>query len=109
VATALSYARVQGANDRVRIGYIGLGNRGDQVHDAFSRARRPAHITDMTRFPDLTRSGYRARLQPSKKLGMEPKSGKRSQETAIRTRNFLDCVKSRFLSYKYRAPYKLNA
>src|SRR5207247_1707947 len=35
LATALSYSRIQGANDRVRMGYIGLGNRGDQVHDAF--------------------------------------------------------------------------
>src|SRR5947207_14280703 len=35
LATALSYSRVSGANDRVRMGYIGLGNRGDQVHDAF--------------------------------------------------------------------------
>jgi predicted dehydrogenase len=26
---------VLGANDRIGIGYIGLGNRGDQVHDAF--------------------------------------------------------------------------
>lgn len=37
-ATALgaaSYRRVLGANERVRMGYIGLGNRGDQVHDAF--------------------------------------------------------------------------
>jgi predicted dehydrogenase len=34
-ATALSYSRVLGANDRVRMGFIGLGNRGDQVHDAF--------------------------------------------------------------------------
>ena len=33
--TALSYSRALGANDRVRIGYIGLGNRGDQVHAAF--------------------------------------------------------------------------
>jgi predicted dehydrogenase len=33
--TALSYSRVLGANERVRMGYIGLGNRGDQVHDAF--------------------------------------------------------------------------
>ncbi|HYO81185.1 MAG TPA: Gfo/Idh/MocA family oxidoreductase, partial [Bryobacteraceae bacterium] len=33
--TALSYGRILGANDRVRMGYIGLGNRGDQVHDAF--------------------------------------------------------------------------
>ena len=35
VATALSYSRILGANDRVRMGFIGLGNRGDQVHDAF--------------------------------------------------------------------------
>lgn len=34
-ATALSYGRILGANDRVQLGYIGLGNRGDQVHDAF--------------------------------------------------------------------------
>jgi len=35
VSAALSYSRILGANDRVRMGYIGLGNRGDQVHDAF--------------------------------------------------------------------------
>ena len=34
-ATALSYRRILGSNERVRMGYIGLGNRGDQVHDAF--------------------------------------------------------------------------
>src|SRR5215475_11866798 len=34
-ATAASYSRIKGANDRVRMGYIGLGNRGDQVHEAF--------------------------------------------------------------------------
>src|SRR5205823_11748595 len=35
LATALSYSRILGANERVRLGYIGVGNRGDQVHDAF--------------------------------------------------------------------------
>ncbi len=35
LTTALGYSRILGANDRVRVGYIGLGNRGDQVHDAF--------------------------------------------------------------------------
>jgi predicted dehydrogenase len=34
-ATALSQMRVSGANERVRLGFIGLGNRGDQVLDAF--------------------------------------------------------------------------
>lgn len=35
LATALSYSRILGANDRIRMGFIGIGNRGDQVHDAF--------------------------------------------------------------------------
>ncbi len=35
LATAASYSRILGANDKVRMGYIGLGNRGDQDHDAF--------------------------------------------------------------------------
>jgi predicted dehydrogenase len=35
IATAAVYGRVLGANDRVRLGFIGLGNRGDQVLDAF--------------------------------------------------------------------------
>lgn len=34
-AAALSRTRVLGANDRIRLGFIGLGNRGDQVLDAF--------------------------------------------------------------------------
>ena len=34
-ALALSRGRVWGANDRIRLGFIGLGNRGDQVLDAF--------------------------------------------------------------------------
>jgi predicted dehydrogenase len=35
VATALTARRAYGANERVRLGFIGLGNRGDQVLDAF--------------------------------------------------------------------------
>lgn len=35
VATAASSQRVFGANERVRVGFIGLGNRGDQVLSGF--------------------------------------------------------------------------
>lgn len=35
VATAASASRVFGANERIRLGCIGLGNRGDQVLSAF--------------------------------------------------------------------------
>ena len=33
--TAAGYSRVLGANDRVGVGFIGVGNRGDQLLDAF--------------------------------------------------------------------------
>ncbi len=33
--TAAAYSRVLGANDRVNLGFIGVGNRGDQLLDAF--------------------------------------------------------------------------
>jgi predicted dehydrogenase len=33
--SATSYSRALGANDRVRTGFIGVGNRGDQLLDAF--------------------------------------------------------------------------
>jgi predicted dehydrogenase len=42
--SALGSARVVGANERVRLGFIGLGNRGDQVLDAFL-AHPDAEIT----------------------------------------------------------------
>ena len=35
LATAAGNRRVFGANNRVRLGFIGVGNRGDQVLDAF--------------------------------------------------------------------------
>jgi predicted dehydrogenase len=35
VGSAISQGRIPGANDRIRVGFIGLGNRGDQVLDAF--------------------------------------------------------------------------
>src|SRR5438552_15837244 len=39
LGTALSTSRVWGANERVHLGFIGLGNRGDQVLDAFLQHR----------------------------------------------------------------------
>ena len=43
LATALSQTRVFGASDRIRLGFIGLGNRGDQVLDGFL-AHRDAEV-----------------------------------------------------------------
>ena len=35
LGTALAHSRVLGANERIRLGFIALGNRGDQVLDGF--------------------------------------------------------------------------
>src|SRR5438874_12737403 len=35
--TATSAARVYGANEKVRVGFIGVGNRGSQLLDAFTQ------------------------------------------------------------------------
>src|ERR1700722_10351932 len=39
VGTALSAGRVWGANERIRVGFIGVGNRGDQVLDGFLKQK----------------------------------------------------------------------
>ena len=62
-ATALGYTRILGANDRVRMGYIGVGNRGDQVHDAFLEHgdQETAAICDLRRdYVDLAVKKSRA-------------------------------------------------
>jgi predicted dehydrogenase len=46
VGTALGAKGVLGANDRVRLGFIGLGNRGDQVLDAFLE-HKDCQVTDI--------------------------------------------------------------
>jgi predicted dehydrogenase len=43
LGTALLARQVVGANNRVRLGFVGLGNRGDQVLDAFL-AQRDAEV-----------------------------------------------------------------
>jgi predicted dehydrogenase len=36
--TAASYSRVHGANNNIRLGFIGCGNRGDQLIDSFANS-----------------------------------------------------------------------
>src|SRR5213080_4662698 len=68
-ATAMGSLRVHGANERIRLGFIGLGNRGDQVLDAFLK------------HPDAQVVAICDLYQPyldfaSKKIGGEPKQFK---------------------------------
>ncbi len=66
---ALSQFRVLGANERVRLGFIGLGNRGDQVLDAFLK-HQDAEVVAIC---DL----YQPYLDfAAKKIGTSPKQFK---------------------------------
>lgn len=66
-ATALSYSQIRGANERVRLGYIGLGNRGDQVHDAFieNGGNETVALCDL-RDDYMDFAGKKARATPKK-------------------------------------------
>lgn len=64
VLSALSYSRIPGANERVMVGYIGVGNRGDQVHDGFLEYgdNRTAALCDLkTDYMDLAEKKAKAR------------------------------------------------
>src|SRR5437867_9262248 len=70
---ALSSLRVLGANDRIRLGFIGLGNRGDQVLDAFL-AHADAQVVAIC---DL----YQPYLDfAAKKIGGQPRQFKQYQK-----------------------------
>jgi predicted dehydrogenase len=64
-ATALSYQRIRGANERVRIGFVGVGNRGDQVLTAFLEYadQEVAAVCDL-RDDYMERAAQKARTNP---------------------------------------------
>lgn len=51
-STALSYSRVAGANDRISIGHIGIGNRGTELDEIASKLKQ-SHKVEMTAVCDL--------------------------------------------------------
>jgi predicted dehydrogenase len=51
-STALSYSRIAGANDRISIGHIGIGNRGTELDEIASHLQQ-SHSVQMTAVCDL--------------------------------------------------------
>jgi predicted dehydrogenase len=51
-STALSYSRIAGANDRISIGHVGIGNRGTELDEIASRLKQ-SHKVEMTAVCDL--------------------------------------------------------
>jgi predicted dehydrogenase len=51
-ATALSYARIKGANDRILLGHIGVGRRGQEIASVVA-GLKSSHNVEMTAVCDL--------------------------------------------------------
>jgi len=51
-SNALSYGRIAGANDRISVGHIGIGNRGTELDEIVSRLKQ-SHNLEMTAVCDL--------------------------------------------------------
>jgi predicted dehydrogenase len=50
--TAISYERILGANDRISVGHIGIGNRGEEL-DLIASKLKASHNIEMTAVCDL--------------------------------------------------------
>ena len=53
--TALSYAKILGANDRISLAHVGIGNRGTEL-DVIASKLRASHNVEMTAVCDLWRA-----------------------------------------------------
>ena len=72
--TALSYSRILGANDRISLGHIGIGNRGRELDWIASRSRT-SHNVEMTAVCDLwTVNGEKAIDANTKHYGRAPRA-----------------------------------
>src|SRR5262250_3182269 len=50
--TALSYGRIAGANDRISLGHLGIGNRGTEL-DSIVSSLKDSHNVELTAVCDL--------------------------------------------------------
>jgi hypothetical protein len=74
LSTALSYARVAGANDRISLAHIGIGNRGTEL-DWIVSTLKDSHNVELTAVCDLwSRNRERAIATNEKYYGRPPRA-----------------------------------
>ena len=72
--SAVSYARVRGANERISLGHIGIGDRGTELAFLASRLK-DSHNVEMTAVCDLwTRNRDRAAAKTLAAYGRAPRA-----------------------------------
>jgi len=73
-ATALSYSRILGANDRISLGHVGIGNRGREL-DEIAGQLKDRHNVEMTAVCDLWKTNReRATSANAVSYGRPPRS-----------------------------------
>jgi len=73
-STALSYGRIVGANDRISLGHIGIGNRGGELDWIASRLK-DKHNVEMTAVCDLWRVNREKAVARNREYyGREPRA-----------------------------------
>ena len=78
--TALSYGRILGANDRIRLGHIGIGSRGDDLVEITGKLK-DSHNTEMAGVCDLWNVNRdKAVAAYAKPIGRAPQSFRNIEE-----------------------------
>src|SRR5215510_2314988 len=78
--TALSYGRITGANDRISLGHIGIGNRGTEL-DSIVSSLKDSHNVELTAVCDLwSHNRERAVAANEKYYGKAPRAFQHPQE-----------------------------
>ena len=78
--TALSYSRIAGANDRISLGHIGVGNRGSELDGIVAPLKDQKNV-EMTAICDLwTHNVERAVAANQKYYGKAPRAFRNPQE-----------------------------
>jgi len=79
-STALSYNRIAGANDRISLGHIGIGNRGSELDAMFAQLNNSKNV-EMTAVCDLWTANLDRAVAANKKYyGRAPRSTRHADE-----------------------------
>ena len=96
-STALSYSRTVGANDRISLGHIGIGNRGTEL-DWIAGRLKDKHNVEMTAVCDLwTVNREKAAARNEKYYGRAPRQFKYLED--LLALKDVDAVEVKFTVY----------
>ena len=79
-SSALSYARILGANDRIALGHIGIGNRGGGLHMMTSRLKDKYKVETVAVCDLWTRNRDRAVANSEQYYGHAPRAFQHLEE-----------------------------